>query len=162
MRAPLHSVTPTLQRATTDPRWRLLDTHGHVWVSLLWGHCCFLLGPGAHKFLLFPPRIYFPILCKSWWLYGGVNGDLLQEGFCHTRVYCTQSPCPCAGECCPAAAQETLEGTSGSVSVAPPGCVLFEPSKYLWVRGTGFDSKCNFTPPTHGRRGLVGRSPWGH
>ena len=24
-------------------------------------------------------------LCKLWWLYGGVNGDLLQEGLCHTH-----------------------------------------------------------------------------
>ena len=33
----------------TDPClcWRLLDTHRQVWVSLLWGHCSFLLGPGA-------------------------------------------------------------------------------------------------------------------
>ena len=28
-------------------------------------------------------------------LYGGVNGDLLQEGLCHTQVCSTQSPCPC-------------------------------------------------------------------
>ena len=36
-----------------DPRlcWRLLDTHRQVWVSLLWGHCSFLLGPGAYKVL---------------------------------------------------------------------------------------------------------------
>ena len=27
-------------------------------------------------------------------LYGGVNGDLLQEALCHTQVCCTQSPCP--------------------------------------------------------------------
>ena len=30
--------------------------------------------------------------------YSGVNednGDLLQEGLCHTQVCCTQSPCPC-------------------------------------------------------------------
>ena len=26
------------------------------------------------------------ILCKFWQLYGGVNGDLLQEGLCHTKV----------------------------------------------------------------------------
>ena len=26
---------------------------------------------------------------------GGVNGDLLQEGLCHTQVCCTQSPCLC-------------------------------------------------------------------
>ena len=45
----LHSVPPTLQQATTDPRlhWRLLDTHRQVWVSLLWGHCSFLRGPGT-------------------------------------------------------------------------------------------------------------------
>ena len=37
-----------------------------------------------------------PVLCKFWWLYGGVNGDLLPWGFCHTQVCCTQSPCPCS------------------------------------------------------------------
>ena len=36
-----------------------------------------------------------PVLCKFWQLYGGVNGDLLQEGLCHTQVCCIQSPCPC-------------------------------------------------------------------
>ena len=35
-----------------------------------------------------------PVLCKVWGLYCGVNGNLLQEGLCHTQVYCTQSPCP--------------------------------------------------------------------
>ena len=35
-----------------------------------------------------------PVLCKFWQLYGGVNGNLLQEGLCHTLVYCTQSLCP--------------------------------------------------------------------
>ena len=42
-------------------------------------------------------RVYFPVLWKFWQLYGGVNGELLQEGLCHTQVYCTQSPCPCGG-----------------------------------------------------------------
>ena len=37
-----------------------------------------------------------PVLCKFWQLYEGVNGDLLQQGLCHTQVYCTQSPCPCS------------------------------------------------------------------
>ena len=27
-----------------------------------------------------------PILCKSWELYDGVNGDLLQEGLCCTHL----------------------------------------------------------------------------
>ena len=49
--------------ATTDPRLlqRLLDTHRQVWVNLLWGHCSFLLSPGAHKDLLFvPSKSLFP------------------------------------------------------------------------------------------------------
>ena len=58
----LHSVVRTLQQATSDPhlRWRLLDTHGQVWVSLLWGHCSFLLGPGVHKVLFVPCKSLFP------------------------------------------------------------------------------------------------------
>ena len=45
----MHSVPPTLQQTTTNPRlcWRLLDTHGQVWVSLLLGHCSFLYFGGS-------------------------------------------------------------------------------------------------------------------
>ena len=46
-------------------------------------------------FFLCPLSVYFPVLCMFSQLYGGVNGDLLQEGLCHTQVCCTQSPCPC-------------------------------------------------------------------
>ena len=91
-----HSVHPALQQATADPGlcWRLLDTHSEVWVSLLWGHCSFLLGPGAQGSVCALLESVSPVLCKFWWLYDGVNGTLLQEGLCHTQVYCTQSPCP--------------------------------------------------------------------
>ena len=30
-----------------------------------------------------------PVLCEFWQLCAGVNGDFLQEGLCHTQVYCT-------------------------------------------------------------------------
>ena len=54
---------------------RLPDTYGQVWVSLLWSHCSLFL---VHtRFCLCPPRVCFPVLCKFWWLYGGVNGYLL-------------------------------------------------------------------------------------
>ena len=58
---------PTLQQATTDPCLcrRLLDTHRQVWVSLFWGHCSFLLGPGIHKLLFVPPKNLFPQSCVS-------------------------------------------------------------------------------------------------
>ena len=93
----LHSVPPALQQATADPclHRRLLHTHGRVWVSLLWGQCSFLPGPGAYK-VLWPPSICFPILCKFWRLCGGVNGSVLQEGLWHPLVYHTQSLCPCS------------------------------------------------------------------
>ena len=89
----LHSVPPTLQQATTDPRLylRLSDTHMQVRDSLLWVTAPFSLVL-VHKVLLCPPRIYLPVFCKFWLLYSGVNGDLLQEGLCHTQVCCTQSP----------------------------------------------------------------------
>ena len=65
MQALPHSVPLTLLQATPDPHlcWRLLDTHGQGWVSLLWGHCSFLLGPGAHKVLFEPSKCL-------WWIWG--------------------------------------------------------------------------------------------
>ena len=88
----------TQQQATAHPclHHRLLDTHGQVWVSLLWGHCSFLLHPGAHKFLFVPSESLSPVLCKFWHLYGWVNGNLLQEGLCLTQVCCIQIPYPCS------------------------------------------------------------------
>ena len=74
MHALTHSVPPILQQATTDTCLcrRLLDTHRQVWVSLLCGHCSFLLGPGVHKVLFVPPKSLFPLSCvnsviKSHW-----------------------------------------------------------------------------------------------
>ena len=51
-----------LAEATADSRLHqgLLDTHRQVWVSLLWGHCSFLLGPGAHRVLFVPSKSLFP------------------------------------------------------------------------------------------------------
>ena len=58
----IHLVPLTFQQATADPclHQRLLDTHRQVWFSLLWGHCSFLLGPGAHKVLFVPSKNLFP------------------------------------------------------------------------------------------------------
>ena len=63
----LHSVPPTLQQATSNPCLcqRLLDPHGQVCVSLLWGHCSFLLGPSADKALFVPSKSLFPQTCVS-------------------------------------------------------------------------------------------------
>ena len=88
------------------------------------------------RFSLCPPRVYFPVLCKFWQLYGGVNGDLLQEGLCHTQVCCTKSPCPCISPlltCTSTGYAQTqfclsLCGVPGSWHAQG----LFEPSEHLW------------------------------
>ena len=90
----------------------------------------------VHRFLLCAPRVCFPVLCKFWQLYGGVNGDLLQEGLCHTQVCCTQSPCPC-GRPPPTRTSTADTQTQFCLSLCGvPGswCThgLFEPSKPLW------------------------------
>ena len=69
------------------------------------------------RFYLCPPRIHFPVLCKFWQLCGEVNGDLLEEGLCHTQVCYTQSSCPCGSPLLTAPAQEMLRHSSVSVSV---------------------------------------------
>ena len=77
----------------------LLETPRHSWASLsqsLVGSL--LLSPASwcpQGFASALQESVSPVLCKFWQLYGGVNGDLLQEGLCHTQVCCTQSPCPC-------------------------------------------------------------------
>ena len=75
-----------------------LETPGHPRVSpgqSPVGSLLFSPGSWCTRFCLCPPRIYFPVLYKFWQVYGGVNGDLLQEVLRHTQVCCTQSPCPC-------------------------------------------------------------------
>ena len=80
-----------------------LDTAGHPRASLgqsLLGSL--LLSPGSwytQAFVCAPQESVSPVLCKFWQLSGGVNGVLLQEGLCHTQVYCTQSPSPAAVHC---------------------------------------------------------------
>ena len=58
---------PDPAAATVDPClcWRLLDTHRQVWLSLLWEHCFFHLGPGAYKVLFVPSKSLFLLSCVS-------------------------------------------------------------------------------------------------
>ena len=98
MQTLLHSVPPTWQQATANAHlcWRLLDIHresGSV--------SCGVTAPSpgswcAQGSVCALQNSISPVLCKFWWLSGGLTGDLLQEGLCHTQVYCTQSPCPCS------------------------------------------------------------------
>ena len=128
---------PTLQQATTDallPQ-RLLDTLRQVWVSLLWHHCSFLLGPGTHKILFVPSKNLFPLSCVS--SGGSMVGSMVtlsKRAYATRRSAAPRAPPPAAGHCWPMPPQETLKHSSGSVSVESPGVhkVLFEPSVHFW------------------------------
>ena len=73
----------------------LLESPGHSQASLdqsLVGSL--LLSPGSwctEGSVCALQECVSPVLCKFWWLYGRVNGDLLQEGLCHTQVCCTHA-----------------------------------------------------------------------
>ena len=119
----LHSVPPILQQATTDPHlhWRLLDTCRQVWGSLLWGHCSFLLGPGANNVLFVPSKSVFPQSCVS---SGSSMVGLMatsSKAYAILWVCCTQSPCPYRSPLLTVPPQETLKHSSVSVFVGSLG-----------------------------------------
>ena len=117
----LQSVLPALQQAPPTQAFTgdFLDTHRQVSCGLTVPFSWVLV----HKVLWCPRRVYFPVLCGFWQLYGGVNGDLLQEDLCHTH---TQSPCPCADHGRPVPLQETLKHSYVSVSVESLGPGAYE------------------------------------
>ena len=117
--APQTCTRPPPTHASTRDSWTLMGKSGSV--------SCGVTAPFSWvlvqtRFCLCPTRVYFLVLCKFWQLCGGDNGDLLQEGLCHTQVCCTQSPCPFSSPLVTCTSSEDTQ--------------------------IQFDSKCDFTPPT--------------
>ena len=88
------------------------------------------------RFCLCPTSSVSPVSCNLCWLYGGVNGDLLQEGLCHSQVYCTRSSCPCSS---PLLTCTSIGDTKAQLCLSPCGvsgswCAqgMLEPSQCLW------------------------------
>ena len=71
----LHRPPPTY--VSTGDSWTLPGKSGSVSCGVTTPFSWVLV---STSFCLCPSRVYFPVLCKSWPLYGGVNGDLLQVG----------------------------------------------------------------------------------
>ena len=146
-----HSVPPTLQQATVFPQLhqKLLDTHRQVWACLLCGHCSFLVGPGAQDFVSVLQESVSPVLCKFWWLCGGVNGGLLQEGLWHTQVCCTQRPYSSGRPLLTITSAGDTQTLVWLSLCGVPWCM----QHFVWVLwaalvGVGFDSKHDFFPTT--------------
>ena len=124
---PQPSSRPPSTHASTGDSWTLTGKSGSV--------SCGVTAP--FSWVLVYTRLFFfcalqesvsPVLCKFWQFCGRVNGDLLQEGLCHTQVCHTQSRCPCSRPLltCPSTGDtQTLKGRSGSLSVESPGMHRF-------------------------------------
>ena len=95
---PLPCSRPLLTH--TSARGKLLDTHRQVWVSLLWGPCSFLLGPGMHNIWFVPSKSLFPQSCVS------SNGSMVglmvtssKRAYATPRSAAPKAPAPEAGHC---------------------------------------------------------------
>ena len=90
------------------------------------------------RFCLCPPRVCSPVFCKFWQLYGGVNGNLLQEGLCHTEVCCTQPYqsvllphcCPCGS---PLLTRTSIGDTQTVLSQSLLGLWVLVGTRFVWV-----------------------------
>ena len=81
---------PPLTHAFAGDSWTLTDKSGSVSCGVTALFSWVLVHT---RFCLCLSIICFPVPCKVWQLYGGVNGDLPQEDLRHTQ---TQNPCPCS------------------------------------------------------------------
>ena len=126
----LSAPKPAAATAKPHLRQRLLDIYRQIWVSLLWGHWC------TQCFVCALQESVSPVLCKFWWPCGEVNGNLLQEGLCHTQVCCTQSPCPCGSPLLThtSAGDTQTQFLLSLCGVSESWCTqgLFQPSEHLW------------------------------
>ena len=69
-------------------------------VSLLWGHCSFLLGPGVHKVLFMPSQGLFPQSCVS--SSSSVMGLMVtssKRAYAIPRSTAPRAPASAAGHC---------------------------------------------------------------
>ena len=123
-------LTSLPTHASTGDSWTLTRSLGQSLVGSL------LLSPGScctQGFVCALQESVSSVLCKFWQLYGGINGDFLQEDLCHTH---TQSPGPC-GRALPTCTSTGDAQTQFCLSLCGiPGSWhaqgLFEPSECLW------------------------------
>ena len=62
-----------------------------------------------------------PVLCKFWWLYGGLTVNSSKRAYAIPRSAAPRAPAPIAVHCWPVPSQETPKHSSFKVSVASLG-----------------------------------------
>ena len=115
------------------------------------GHCSFLLGPGAHKFLCVPSKSLLPQSCvSSGSSMVGLMATSSKRAYAIPRSAALRAPAPVAVHCWSIPRQEMLKHSSFSASVMSLGPGVHKSCLSAWasLAGMGFDSKHEFAPPT--------------
>ena len=98
--ATFSAPNPTGGHHRPRPLPETLDTHGQVWVCLLWGHCSFLLDPGAYNLLFVPSKSLFPQPCvSSGSLMVGLMVTSSKSAYVIPRSTTPRAPAPVAVHC---------------------------------------------------------------
>ena len=100
-RSHAHTAALSTPKPAAGHHWPtpLPETPGHSWASLSQSLLLSLLpssGSWCTQGFVCALQGFVSQSCVVLWLYGGVNGNLLQEGLCRTQVSCTQSPSHCS------------------------------------------------------------------
>ena len=136
---------PPLTHASARDSWTLTGKSGSVFCGVTAPFFSVL----GHKVLLVPSKSVFPVLCKSGSSMVGLMVTSSKRAYVTPRSAAPIAPAPVVGHCWPGPLQETLKHSKIVLTLSLWDllvCTRFCLSP-LSV-GMGFDSKCNFTPPT--------------
>ena len=152
MQALVHSVPqpcsrPAPTHTSTGDSWTLMGKSGSVSCGVTAPFSCVLMHT---RFFLCFPRVCFPVLCKFWWLYGGLMATTSKElmpwpGLLHPEPLPPQQ----------STADPHLPRRHPN-TVLPQslwGLWVLVCTRFVWalwasLAGMEFDSKCDLTPPT--------------
>ena len=82
---------PPPTHASARDSWTLTGMSGSVSCGVTAPFSCVLVHT---RFCLSPLRVYFPVLCKFWQLYGRVNRDLLKGAYAIAKSAAPRAPAP--------------------------------------------------------------------
>ena len=123
---------PPPTHASARDSWTLTGMSGSVSCGVTAPFSCVLVHT---RFCLSPLRVYFPVLCKFWQLYGRVNRDLLKGAYAIAKSAAPRAPAPAKSTADPYLHRRyqtqfclSLVGVSGSWCTEG----LFESSELLW------------------------------
>ena len=101
-----HENTATLSAPNPEAGYRqpspLPETPGHSQACLgqsLVGSLLLSLGSWCTQDSVCPPGVCFPVLCKFWQLYGGVNGSTFKRAYATPRSAAPRASTTVAGHC---------------------------------------------------------------